>query len=94
MEDYHLWIRAIENNIIIRNIPIPLVKTKLNNSFFMRRSGLKIIKSELEIFKLLINFRKKFFIFSILILFLKITYHLIPFKIKPFIRKYINLFLN
>ena len=63
MEDYHLWIRAIENNIIMRNIPIPLVKTKLNNSFFIRRSSLKILKSELIIFKLLINFRKKLFIF-------------------------------
>ena len=32
-EDYHLWIRAIKKNIIIRNIPLPLVKSKLNNSF-------------------------------------------------------------
>lgn len=94
MEDYHLWIRAIENKIIMRNIPIPLIKTKLNNSFFIRRSSIKILKSELIIFKLLINFRKKLFIFLILILFFKIAYHLIPFKIKPFIRKYINFFLN
>ena len=94
MEDYHLWIRAIENNIIMRNIPIPLVKTKLDKSFFIRRSSFKILRSELKIFKLLINFRKKLIIFFIFILFFKITYHLIPFKIKPFIRKYINLFLN
>ena len=94
MEDYHLWIRAIENNIIMRNIPIPLVKTKLDKSFFIRRSSFKILRSELKIFKLLINFRKKLIIFFIFILFFKIIYHLIPFKIKPFIRKYINLFLN
>ena len=94
MEDYHLWIRAIENNIIMRNIPIPLVKTKLNNSFFIRRSSLKILKSELIIFKLLINFRKKIIYFFNFNFFFKIAYHLIPFKIKPFIRKYINFFLN
>ena len=58
MEDYHLWIRAIKKNIIIRNIPLPLVKSKLNNSFYKRRSNYQILKSEYEIYKLLIKFRK------------------------------------
>ena len=94
MEDYHLWIRAIKKNIIIRNIPLPLVKSKLNNSFFKRRSSYQILKSEYKIYKLLIKFRKAFFVILTLTFFLKIFYHLSPIRIKPTLRKYINLFLN
>jgi glycosyltransferase involved in cell wall biosynthesis len=94
MEDYHLWIRAIKKNIIIRNIPLPLVKSKLNNSFYKRRSSYQILKSEYEIYKLLIKFRKAFFVILTLTFFLKIFYHLSPINIKPTLRKYINSFLN
>tara|TARA_Y100000389_G_scaffold156895_1_gene157878 strand:- start:2969 stop:3772 length:804 start_codon:yes stop_codon:yes gene_type:complete len=94
MEDYHLWIRAIQNNIIMRNIPIPLVKSKLDRSFFIRRSSYSILKSEIKIFILLIKLRKRLFIPLIFIFILKIIYHLVPFNIKPNLRKYINLILN
>lgn len=94
MEDYHLWIRAIQNNIKMCNIPIPLVKSKLDKSFFIRRSNYSILKSEIKIFILLIKLRKRLFIPLIFIFILKIIYHLVPFNIKPNLRKYINLILN
>jgi hypothetical protein len=94
MEDYHLWIRAIQNNIIMFNIPIPLVKSKLDKSFFIRRSNHSILKSEFKIFNLLIKLRKKLLIPLMLIFVIKIIYHLIPFNVKPVLRKYINLILN
>jgi hypothetical protein len=94
MEDYHLWIRAIENNIKMRNLSIPLVKSKVDKSFFKRRSSFNILKSEFEIFKLLIKFRKKLFLIIFSTFLLKIIYHLIPIKIKPVLRNYINLFVN
>lgn len=94
MEDYHLWVRAIQNNIKMCNIPIPLVKSKLDKSFFIRRSNYSILKSEIKIFILLIKLRKRLFIPLIFIFILKIIYHLVPFNIKPNLRKYINLILN
>lgn len=94
MEDYHLWIRAIENNIKMRNLSIPLVKSKVDKSFFKRRSSLDILKSEFEIFKLLVKFRKKLFLIIFSTFLLKIIYHLVPIKIKPVLRNYINLFVN
>jgi len=94
MEDYHLWIRAIENNIKMRNLPFPLVKSKVDNLFFKRRSSFNILKSEFEIFKLLVKFRKKLFLIIFSTFLLKIIYHLVPIKIKPVLRNYINLFLS
>ena len=92
MEDYYLWIRAMDNKIIFSNLPFPLVTTKLNSSFFKRRSGLNLVKSELKIFKYRVKMRKYLFFPLLIIFIIKSIYHLIPGEFKPRIRKYVNSF--
>lgn len=92
MEDYYLWIRAMDNKIIFSNLPFPLVTTKLNSSFFKRRSGSKLVKSELKILKYYIKTKKFMLLPLLIIFFIKSAYHLVPGKFKPEIRKYINSF--
>lgn len=57
-EDYHLWIRMLQNGSIIGNIPDNLVFVRIGNKMHSRRHGYKLFKQELKLLKelLRINF--------------------------------------
>ena len=94
MEDYYLWIRAMNENIKFSNIPEALVTTKINIDFYKRRSNFRIINSEIKIFKLLLISRKTIAILFFPIFLLKFIYHLLTPEAKPIIRNLVNLFLK
>lgn len=94
MEDYYLWLRAINQNLKICNIPKSLVTTKIDFSFFKRRSGLKLIKSEFLIQKTILKRSFLFFPLFILNLIIKSLYHISYPNFKPKIRSTINDFIN
>ena len=52
MEDYNLWLRAIENKLIIKNLKERLLLVRVNPNMVKRRRGLEYIKSEIQLFKL------------------------------------------
>lgn len=52
MEDYNLWLRAIQAGLIIRNINKSIVYARAGDGLLSRRKGLKYIISEFKLFKL------------------------------------------
>ena len=57
MEDYLLWIKAVENKLKLCNVPEILVNMRVNDKFFIRRSGYKYFKSNKNIFDRLLKIR-------------------------------------
>ena len=55
MEDYLLWVKAIENNLVLRNIPDVLVNMRVNDNLYIRRGGYKYFKSNKTIFDRLLK---------------------------------------
>lgn len=51
MQDYDLWVRLLNNNYTIANIPEVLVETEVENSLYERRGGVKYGKLEYELQK-------------------------------------------
>ncbi len=50
MEDYLLWIKAVENKLKLYNVPEVLVNMRINENLYIRRSGYKYFKSNKNIF--------------------------------------------
>lgn len=44
LEDYHLWVRMILNDIVLANIPEPLVLMRAGDGMYKRRGGFKYLK--------------------------------------------------
>lgn len=90
MEDYFLWLRAMSKGLKFSNLPETLVKSRVNNDFLKRRSGIQLVFSEFKIQSYIL--KKNYFLFTLVIpLFvLKSFYHLIFFKLKDQIRRFIN----
>lgn len=55
MEDYLLWIKAVENKLKFCNIPKVLVNMRINDNLYIRRSGYKYFKSNKNIFDRLLK---------------------------------------
>ena len=55
MEDYLLWIKAVEKNLKFCNISNVLVNMRINDSLYIRRSGYKYFKSNKAIFDRLLK---------------------------------------
>lgn len=90
MEDYFLWIRAINDKIVIKNMPETLVISKIDENFFKRRTNYKIIKSEYKIQKFFLT-KNLLLIFLVLIIFpLKSIYHITSPNIKKVLRNFLN----
>ena len=53
-EDYYLWIRMIENNAKLKNIPEYLVNVRVGKEMYQRRGGIQYFKSEYRITKIFI----------------------------------------
>lgn len=54
-EDYYLWVRLINNNKKIMNIPEPLVYARAGSEMYQRRGGLKYVKNEVRLQKEFLN---------------------------------------
>ncbi len=54
-EDYYLWVRLINNNGKIMNIPEPLVYVRAGSEMYQRRGGLKYVKNEVGLQKEFLN---------------------------------------
>ena len=92
MEDYYLWIRAINKGVKFENIPEILVSTNIDKQFFKRRTGFELIASEFKIQKTLLQNNYFFFLFIIIIFLLKSSYHIVGYSVKAPIRNFINYF--
>lgn len=57
MEDYLLWIKAVENKLKLCNVPEVLVNMRVNDNLYIRRSGYKYFKSNKVIFDRLLKTR-------------------------------------
>ncbi len=55
MEDYLLWIKAVENRLRLYNVPEVLVNMRINENLYIRRSGYKYFKSNKNIFDRLLK---------------------------------------
>jgi len=55
MEDYLLWIKAVENNLEFCNVPEVLVNMRVNDNLYIRRSGYKYFKSNKAVFDRLLK---------------------------------------
>lgn len=66
MEDYNLWLRAINSGAIIDNDPSILVQARAGKEMLARRQGIKYIKSEFKLYMI----KKRFKLDSNLNLFL------------------------
>ena len=91
-EDYGLWIKMINNNCKLINIPDKLVYVNANSDMYSRRGGFQYIKSEIELFKFKIKFNISNSIEAFLILIMRSAFIIFPniFKIflyKKFFRK-------
>tara|TARA_B100000131_G_C18115401_1_gene611124 strand:+ start:1018 stop:1956 length:939 start_codon:yes stop_codon:yes gene_type:complete len=83
-EDYDLWLRSIKNNLIIKNINMPLVAMK-RETYLFRRTGLRYVFHELNFIKECFNLKtikKLFLLFFILRIFIR----LLPVKISSLVR--------
>ena len=82
-EDYGLWIKFISSNKYrVINIPDALVMVSANNDMYIRRGGLKYLKSEFELFKFKNSHHIHNFYEGIFIFFLRTTFLLDPNFIK------------
>lgn len=54
-EDYYLWVRMLNANIKMGNIPEVLVLARAGEGMFKRRGGIKFFKKELELQKKFLN---------------------------------------
>ena len=48
-EDYYLWIRMLLKGFKFKNLDKTLVYVRIDNNYFMRRSGWKYFKSECKL---------------------------------------------
>lgn len=46
-EDYYLWLKMFANHCKVKNFSEPLVKARVDDSFYMRRGGIQYFKKEL-----------------------------------------------
>tara|TARA_Y100000589_G_scaffold325855_1_gene364529 strand:+ start:758 stop:1618 length:861 start_codon:yes stop_codon:yes gene_type:complete len=82
-EDYDLWIRALFNGLKFKNIDKELVAVRITDQR-SRRTGLKLIKSEI---RLLVTFFENSFFHGILfipVLFCRILFALLPLNLVNF----------
>lgn len=54
-EDYYLWIRLILHNCKFANLPIDLVKVRVNKDMYDRRGGIKYFISEARLQRYMLN---------------------------------------
>ena len=89
MEDYDLWIRCTKKGYRMHNLPIVLTKNRTGNSMYKKRSGIKYVKTIIEIenqlysLKMINSFRKWYNIF------IRSLVAIMPLHIRKFV--YINL---
>lgn len=50
-EDYYLWIRLLQNNLVFANLPLPLVYFRVGDNMILRRSGLNYYRCEFDFYK-------------------------------------------
>lgn len=55
MEDYLLWVKAVEKKLKFYNVPEILVNMRINENLYIRRSGYKYFKSNKSIFDRLLK---------------------------------------
>ena len=94
MEDYYLWIRMIKKNKLFYNINKNLVSMNIDNNFFKRRGGVKILLYEFMIQKKLYLVKFNSLILSVFLVFLKCIYHITPFFFKKKLRSFALSFLS
>jgi glycosyltransferase involved in cell wall biosynthesis len=51
MEDYDLWVRALAATLVLRNLPLVLVRARTGAAFYSRRRGAVYAKSEWSLCK-------------------------------------------
>ena len=83
-EDYDLWLRSIKNNLIIKNINIPLVAMK-RETYLFRRTGLKYVFYEFNFIKECFKLKtiKKIYLLFFLV---RIIVRLLPIQISSLIQ--------
>jgi glycosyltransferase involved in cell wall biosynthesis len=80
-EDYDLWVRLIQANFKVDNIPEILVYARIGNNMILRRRGFEYIRNEIDFLRRL---RKNSYISLvelIMFLILRVPFRLIPYKI-------------
>ncbi len=90
-EDYFLWFKILKNNGVFHNLDLFLVKMKIDDNFFKRRSGLNYLEFYLFFLKKLassnyINIFQVFFLFSIRLFLILMPLHLIKKIYRNFLR--------
>ncbi len=90
-EDYFLWFKIFKNNGVFHNLDSFLVKMKIDDKFFKRRSGLEYLKFYLFFLKKLaknnyINIFQVFFLFSIRLFLILMPLFLIKKLYRNFLR--------
>ena len=85
-EDYYLWIRMLENNIVFANTGTVLVHVRCGKEMYQRRGGKKYFTSEVELQKYMLNkniISKKLYCANVIKRF--IVQILLPNRIRGFI---------
>ena len=80
-EDYGLWIKFLSSGAKVCNSDKVFVKARINDSFYIRRSGLKHLYSELKIQHLLLTHRLTKIYISIVVFSIRIFFTLMPSRI-------------
>lgn len=93
-EDWHLWVRAIKNNLNTENLDLSLLNFRVGNKFevIKRRSGIKYLKYELNFINYLLKNNYFNFYEYVIYIFLKLPIRLLPIKFIVFI--YYNFLRN
>jgi hypothetical protein len=80
-EDYGLWIKFLSSGAKVCNSNKVFVRVRVNDSFYIRRSGLKHLYSELKIQHLLLTHRLTKIYISIVVFSIRIFFILMPSRI-------------
>lgn len=86
-EDYYLWVRMLNKNYQMMNIPEILVLARAGSSMFKRRGGIQYIKSEWQLQKIFLSMKfidTKLFLFNIVT---RGFVRLLPNSVRGFIYK-------
>lgn len=77
-EDYALWLKMIYNNCTFANIPESLVLANAGESMIKRRTSIKSLNGELDLFK----FRKNKTLKDCVVFLFRIIFHFVPFALR------------
>lgn len=77
MEDYLLWVKAVNNKLEFCNIPKVLVNMRINDNLYARRGGYKYFKSSKTVFNMLLKTKNINVFIYLLNIIIRFTVHVL-----------------